>query len=309
MTLATDRDCCFRRSTLGGIPRVLWELNSTCNLACGFCHASPHTEPGLSTSEIYRMLDILAELGVKEVIFSGGEPLLRKDIFEILHHAQLAGFQLDLCTNATLVTASIARELAGLLAEISVSLDSADPNVHDQLRGRLGSWEKAVHGIQSLVENGLEVHAITLACDQTVPGIEATIQTLTELGVQSVTLLGLMPVMEMDNQFTFSPGMREKLIQSLPGLRKRYPTIVINTKRILATESENACGAGQNIWGITAEGMLIPCILLQHCTQGLSLDDLKDYRSWQEVNDRLKMLNPDPYWKQCTSFYQEGSNS
>jgi MoaA/NifB/PqqE/SkfB family radical SAM enzyme len=145
-------------------------------------------------------------------------------------------------------------------------------------------------------------------CDQTIPDVEATVQLLAKLGVQSVTLLGLMPVAGMDGQFTFHPEMRARLIQDLPGLRKRNPTIAINTKRILATESENACGAGQNIWGITAEGILIPCILLQHCTQGLSLDDLKDYHSWQEVNDRLKILNPDPYWKQCSFFYQGDSN-
>ncbi len=309
MMTASDRDCCFRRSTLEGIPRVLWELNSTCNLACSFCHASPHTEIGLPTSKICQMLDILAKLGVKEIIFSGGEPLLRKDIFEILHHARQLGFQLDLCTNGTLVTTATARELAGLLTEISVSLDSADASLHDWMRGRLGTWEKAVYGIQTLVENGLEVHAIALMCDQTVPGVEDTVQLLARLGVQSVALLGLMQIAGMDNPFTFSPEGRTKLTHDLSELRKHNPFIVINTKRILATESENACGAGQNIWGITAEGILIPCILLQRCTQGLSLDDLKDYRSWQEVNDRLKTLNPDPYWKQCTSFYQESSNS
>jgi MoaA/NifB/PqqE/SkfB family radical SAM enzyme len=309
MMPATNRDCCFRRSTLEGIPRVLWELNSTCNLACGFCHASPHTETGLPTGEIYQMLNIVAKLGVKEIIFSGGEPLLRKDIFEILHHARQLDFQLDLCTNGTLVTDASARELAGLLTEISVSLDSADANLHDWMRGRPGTWEKVVHGIQALVENELEVHAIALMCDQTVSGVEATIQLLAEKGVQSVTLLGLMQVPGMDKPFTLHPATRTRLIQELPGLRQRNPTIVINTKRILATESENACGAGQNIWGITAEGILIPCVLLQHCTQGLSLHDLKDFRSWQEVNDRLKILNPDPFWKQCTSFYQEGSNS
>jgi MoaA/NifB/PqqE/SkfB family radical SAM enzyme len=309
MMTASDRDCCFRRSTLEGIPRVLWELNSTCNLECGFCHASPHTETGLPTDEICKMLDTLAKLGVKEIIFSGGEPLLRKDIFEILHHARQLDFQLDLCTNGTLVTAASARELAGLLSEISVSLDSADPNLHNWMRGRQGTWEKAVHGIQALVGNGLEVHTIALMCDQTIPGVENTVQLLARLGVHSVTLLGLMPVAGKDNPFTFSLEGRKKLILDLSDLRKHNPTIIINTKRILATESENACGAGQNIWGITAEGILIPCILLQHCTQGLSLNDLKDYRSWQEVNDRLKILNPDPYWEQCASFYQEGSKA
>ena len=302
MSTAYDRDCCFRRSTNAGVPRVLWELNTTCNLGCGFCHARPHSDAGLPAAGVQAGLESLARLGIHEIIFSGGEPLLRPDCLPLLHRARQVGFQVDLCTNAVLITPEVAGQLSQSLAEISVSLDSADPSIHNRLRGRRRAWQLAVSGVRNLVNCGLEVHAISLVCDETVPGIQETVAFLAGLGVQSVTLLGLVPTADNSRDYRLSETSRNQLVAGLPGLRQRNPHIVINTKRITATESAASCGAGKNIWGITASGELIPCILLQGCSQGIPIPALSAFSTWEQVNAHLGAANPGPLWQRCDSI-------
>jgi MoaA/NifB/PqqE/SkfB family radical SAM enzyme len=246
-------------------------------------------------------LEALNRLGIREIIFSGGEPLLRGDCLDLLRSAREMGFHLDLCTNAVLVTPEVAAWLGNSLSEISVSLDSANPILHDCLRGRPGAWKKTVEGIKHLIENGLEVHIITLVCDATIPRLEETIHFLSELHVQSVTLLGLVQTEDNRREFQFSEAFCARLIRSLPGLRERNPQIVINTKRVTARESASACGASKNIWGITATGELIPCILLQGRTQGIPLSSLAGFSTWQQVNEYLTKVNPESLWKLCKS--------
>src|SRR4030042_377367 len=89
--------------------------------------------------------------GARGVIVTGGEPLGRADCLDFVTRAADLGLEVDLCTNATLVDAALARQLGRALTEISVSLDSADAEVHDRLRGRPGAWRAAARGLQPLL--------------------------------------------------------------------------------------------------------------------------------------------------------------
>jgi MoaA/NifB/PqqE/SkfB family radical SAM enzyme len=273
-----DSFCCFRGSS-DRRPRVLWELNTACNLACSFCHAKPNADPGIALADIRAGLRLLSGWGVGDVIFSGGEPLLRRDILEILDAARGLGLDVDLCTNGTLIDAELAGRLREVLSEVSVSVDSATPATHDALRRQRGSWAKTVRGIENLASAGVEVHVISLVTDTTASAIEETTRFVRSLGAESITLLGLMPYPEgtarrggpplptvqphEGTDHRLSLHTRLALEASLPQMRRRLDGFRINTKCILPSRRLGACGAGTTILGVDARGMLLPCILLK----------------------------------------------
>jgi MoaA/NifB/PqqE/SkfB family radical SAM enzyme len=276
--IGSDSYCCFRSSHNNTL-RVLWELNTACNLSCSFCHAKPNVDQGIPFLDVVQGLGILRQMGAGDVIFGGGEPLLRHDLLDIMTEARTLGFDVDLCTNATLVDDVTAAQLAKVLSEVSVSLDSADPESHDRIRGKQGAWDRAVRGIRSLIAHGLDVHLISVVTDRTADGAEPIVDLARTLGVESITLLGLMPFPEHQQEagrpmlrmvqpsvgttHRLSHHTRAALQNLLPELRLRNKTIRINTKCVLDSVRTGPCGAGNTILGVDSQGHLLPCILLK----------------------------------------------
>ncbi|MCX6681079.1 MAG: radical SAM protein [Methanothrix sp.] len=131
---------------------VAWEVTAACNLSCGYCRASASFLPDpdeLSTKEALSFLDSIASLEPM-LILSGGEPLLRPDIFQIARHGTALGMRVSLASNGTLLTAKVANEIAASgISRVSISLDGATPEKHDLIRGR-GSFQAAMQGIDNL---------------------------------------------------------------------------------------------------------------------------------------------------------------
>jgi len=161
-------DCSFRcrarvvdnprdRPGLGSPLVAHLQLTRACNLQCAHCYFVPSREPAaneLDEDEIERLAAQLEAMGTPLIVISGGEPLRRRDLVAI--GESMGRHRLDawLCTNATLVDAALAAQLAaGPWRGISISVDGADANSHDQLRGR-GNFERALRGIRLLLEAG-----------------------------------------------------------------------------------------------------------------------------------------------------------
>lgn len=140
---------------------VFWETTGDCNLRCVHCRrewdAAPPNE--LSTEEARGLIDQIADNRWGSIlVFSGGEPLMRRDLFELLAHAKARGVTPALATNATRVDDTIAARLASLgVARVSVSLDGPDAATHDAFRGLPGSFEDAISGIRALRRAGIDV--------------------------------------------------------------------------------------------------------------------------------------------------------
>ncbi|MEW5735707.1 MAG: heme b synthase [Thermodesulfobacteriota bacterium] len=139
---------------------VAWETTRNCNLSCVHCRAAAERGPyagELSTDEGRALIDALARTGSPILIMTGGEPLLRPDIFTLARHARDKGLRAVMAVNGTLVTPEIAREMAGAgIARISVSLDGPDPETHDRFRGVPGAFEGALSGIENAKAAGIE---------------------------------------------------------------------------------------------------------------------------------------------------------
>ena len=123
---------------------VSWITTNRCNLKCAHCYqnAAECNEREFSTLEAKAMISQIARAGFKAMIFSGGEPLLRNDIFELVAHAASCGLHPVFGSNGTLITLSIARRLksSGACA-MGISIDSVNREKHDSFRGVRGAYE------------------------------------------------------------------------------------------------------------------------------------------------------------------------
>ncbi len=139
---------------------VAWETTRNCNLACKHCRASADLGPfdgELDTAASFRLLDQIAELGRPIVILTGGEPLLRDDIFDIARYGTDKGLRMVMAPNGTLITPEHARNMADSgIKRISVSLDGATKEKHDDFRGVPGAFEGALRGIELAKDAGIE---------------------------------------------------------------------------------------------------------------------------------------------------------
>jgi len=141
----------------------VWEVTSRCNLECEHCHArgGERADPDELTTEEgkSRVIDQLALVpDFKSLVFSGGEPLVREDIFELIAHAKARGFYPIVATNATLITPSVAERLkrAGTLG-IAASIDSLKDDVHDSFRQKRGALRMAKEGIANAAAEGMYI--------------------------------------------------------------------------------------------------------------------------------------------------------
>lgn len=144
-------------------PVVVWNCTRRCNLACVHCYSDSDSRqhPELSTAEGLSLLEDIAAFGAPALLFSGGEPLIRPDLFTLIAVARDLGLPVTLSSNGTMVTPARARRIAALgVRYVGISVDGIGA-VHDRFRGRRGAFERTVRGIRALraagVRTGLRV--------------------------------------------------------------------------------------------------------------------------------------------------------
>ncbi len=141
-------------------PVVVWNCTRQCNLSCIHCYASASNQRSadeMDTVSGKAFIHDLAEFGVPVILFSGGEPLLRDDLFELASLAREQGIRVALSTNGTLITEEIADRIRNIgFAEVGISLDGVE-STNDRFRGKKGAYQAAVKGIRNCVALGLRV--------------------------------------------------------------------------------------------------------------------------------------------------------
>jgi radical SAM protein with 4Fe4S-binding SPASM domain len=141
-------------------PVVVWNVTQRCNLFCMHCYASSQNREyagELTTHEGLRLLDDLAQFGAPTLLFSGGEPTIRTDLFELVSHASVSGLRCVLSTNGTLITPQVADRIAESgFTYVGVSLDGIGA-AHDKIRGRKGAFEEALRGLRLCRDRGVRV--------------------------------------------------------------------------------------------------------------------------------------------------------
>jgi radical SAM protein with 4Fe4S-binding SPASM domain len=169
----------------------------------------------LNTEEAKRLIDQISEVSRPLLILSGGEPLLRVDVYELIRYGTGKGLRMGLGSNGSLINEEVAKNLkeAGVKT-VSISIDSRNPEKHDEFRGVEGSWQKAVNAITALRQNGVLVQVNTTVTQQNYGEIDEIMSLAEELGVENFHLFFLVPTGRGTKMADISPAMYEGMIKS-----------------------------------------------------------------------------------------------
>jgi len=212
------------RLTLEFLPRLIfWETTAGCNLRCIHCRridvADRLVPEDLSTAESKQLIDQIVAFCNPILVLSGGEPLIRPDIFEIAEHAAARGLRVALATNGTLIDEHMAQRIVDAgIRRVAVSLDGATAETHDPFRALPGSFAQALEGIEHLRRQGMSVQINTTVARHNIDELPQTLSLARSLGADALHIFLLVPVgcgVEIADEQMISPRQYEEVLNWL----------------------------------------------------------------------------------------------
>lgn len=201
---------------------VFWESTKACPLACRHCRADAILKPlpgELTTEEGKRLIDQVAEFGDPKpmLIITGGDPLMRADLFELIDYANAVGVPVSL---APAVSKNLSEETLKQIKEagvrsISISLDGARPETHDELRGVPGSYWETLAAIKKAVETGVSVQVNTVVWRKSLQELPEVAHLLRQLGVRVWEVFFLIVTGRAKEELDITPEEYEDAVQFL----------------------------------------------------------------------------------------------
>ena len=182
---------------------LFWETTTRCNLACAHCRRLESDEAAiedLSTAQAIDLIEQLAELGKEQsfmpvLVFSGGEPLCRQDLFELIGQAGSLGIIPALATNGTLIDPAAAKTIRDSgIVRVAISLDGATAEVHDKMRQAEGAFQSALEGIRHLHEEKVPFQINVTLTKHNAEQLEDIYELARSLGAVAVHIFMLVPV-------------------------------------------------------------------------------------------------------------------
>lgn len=280
---------------------LLWSITQRCNLHCPYCHASSKSKDydELSLNYLLTIADKLTDAGVFEIVLNGGEPFLRKDIFDLIEYLKNKNVLLSVNTNGTRIDALKAARLAELSMIVGVSIDGPDENVNSLTRGK-GVFRHTLEGIRALVDAGVTTHILTTVTRLNFDSIPDILRLTRSLGLCVQTLQDLHPAgygRATFEELKLTPEQEDAVLPLLKQLANDFPDVTINTtelsyfayhpiveqhvpdqKRPLHLFQCTACT--ETLY-IDAAGNLYPCVALPDMPMGNLLDE--DFSTcWQD---------------------------
>lgn len=294
---------------------VVWDYTYKCNLNCKHCYsnAGTPTRDELETEEALNVVDQLADFGVVSLAFSGGEPLMRRDFFEVAKHAIDSGLYVSLATNGTLLNKQTTRRLKEIgVHYVEISIDGGDAKTHDEFRGVEGSFERAMTGLKNCIEEKLCASVAVTATKRNFKEIPKILELSEKVGAQRFALFNFVPTgrgAEMISQ-DLSSEEREELMLFLlnkllldskvtiltttPQLARvavdhqhinqgeiflpmaHMQTSKVSNKAAALADFIGGCGAGRLYCSISPEGDVHPCVFLPVKIGNLKTDKFED---------------------------------
>ena len=169
---------------------IVWNFTYKCNLRCKHCYENAGNSrlPELSTDEAEQVIDVLSRLagvGLPALSFSGGEPLARKDFFELAAYAKKHIPYISIASNGTLITKDAAKKIRDAGVDyVEISIDGATPQAHDDFRGIPGAFERAIEGVKNCVEEGLDTCIATVLHRDNIAELDKLISLAKEMNVR-----------------------------------------------------------------------------------------------------------------------------
>ncbi|HEX9780543.1 MAG TPA: TIGR04053 family radical SAM/SPASM domain-containing protein [bacterium] len=210
---------------------VIWETTQACDLACAHCRAAaqPNPLPGeLTPEEGLALIDEIAALGTPILVLSGGDPLKRPDLFELIRRAKARGRRVGTIPAATAkLTRSVVASLKDTgLDQMALSLDASTPGAHDAFRGVPGAFRKTMDAVQWAHEAKLAVQINTVFSRRNLEDADAMIELIERLGIVFWEVFFLVPVGRGNQVEGLAPEEFERVFAKLYALTRRAPFIV-----------------------------------------------------------------------------------
>jgi len=177
---------------------VFWEVTKGCNLRCIHCRATAtelSSPTDLPTEKALAIINQIAEFSNPILVLSGGEPLFRRDIFELARYGTDRGLRVALATNGTLVTRTVAKRIVDSgVRRVSMSLDGADADTHDSFRGIPGAFENTLQGFRNLQELGMSLQINMTVARHNAHQLPAVLELARNIGADALHTFLLVPV-------------------------------------------------------------------------------------------------------------------
>ena len=295
---------------------VAWEVTRRCNLNCVHCRAAAERGPypgELEGPKSLEIIDQIAGLGKSVVILTGGEPLLREDIFDLARYGTERGLRVVMATNGTLLTPVIAERIRSSgIQRVSISLDGANAEEHDKFRQVQGAYQASLKGIEILKEAGVEFQVNTTITKHNYRRCREILDSVMHLGAVAHHLFLLVPTgraREMADQ-EIDALEYEKLLLWFNQMQKKVPihlkaTCAPHFYRILRQEAHKrgekvdfqtygldavtrGCLGGISFCFISYEGMVQPCGYLELKCGNLKEETFETIWANSQVFNRLR---------------------
>lgn len=297
---------------------VSWNITNMCNLRCSHCYLDADYLDGrvrdeLTTEEGFRLIDEIASLNPNAVlILTGGEPLMREDLYELSEYSAKKGLMPVLGTNGTLLTDEIMKKLkAHGMQGIGLSIDSLDHKLHDEFRGVTGSLKKTLNAIDIIRDNGMEFQVQTTVTEKNYHEALDIIDFADKVGCKVFNLFFLVCTGRGQKMTDITPQQYEDLLAEVVNIQDKYTGRMIikpkcaphfkrlahklNKESILLRGYKSDCLAGVNYCRVTPEGDMTACPYMP-----LSVGNVKGsfVTNWNE-SELFKELRKREYKNKC----------
>jgi radical SAM protein len=236
---------------------IAWEVTRACAFACVHCRADAQHRPDpreLSTEEAYRLIDRLAAFGTPILVFTGGDPMMRRDLFDLIAYASGKGLRCSLTPTATALptTARLEEARAAGIRRIALSLDAPTPEVHDAFRQVQGSWERTMQILHNAKKVGLSVQVNTTVTGFNADLLPEMIPFIEEVEAVQWSVFFLVPTGRAQAGWMVSPEKHEQIFHWLYDLSQNAPFDIKATaapmyRRVAIERKRAEAGAGEQV--------------------------------------------------------------
>lgn len=309
---------------------IAWEITRRCNLKCVHCRSSSEIEieghPDFSTEEAFRILNDIVSYAKPVVVLSGGEPLLRNDVFDIAKYGTEKGLRMCLATNGTLVTDEVCDKIkASGIRIVSLSLDGSTAEVHDNFRNEKGAFSGTVNATRLFKKHGIEFIINSSFTKRNQEEIPKIYNLAKELGATAWYMFMIVPTgrgeeimneliskEEYEEILNWHYRMEKDELDMLvrPTCAPHYYRIIIQKakeegekfeRRTLkfSTGGAKGCLAGQLICLIDVDGNILPCSYFPKAAGNIRQQSFKDI--WENSELFKEMRDFKKYKGRCGS--------